>query len=230
MSFRKIVIISILMISVLLVFTGCEQEDNEALLQNKFISEMEYIENYSLNIIKKVVNDDYIENNELNWSYIQNDFTFLEKSSNQIVIDLAALGIRNENILELENRISLVSDSISNKSYENLILSLSNIYNLVPDYLNEKSNNHNYNQIKLIKNYIVSSLVNAYINNFDNSVLYINEAQQLFQELSKDETYLELNAYKVNRCYVAIEEMKVGVENGNLDRTKKNFLILLELF
>ena len=231
MKDKKIFFISIISIFVLFILTACESNNEQEILEKNFVSEMEYIENSSIVIIKNLINDEYKDaNGQTDWLKIKSDFNIIRVSSNQIIVDLASIGMPNDKILELDKRENVVIESIANKSESNLIVSLSNLYSLVPEYLDEKVNNEILNKSKLMKSYLVSSLAEAFVDNFDNANLYINEVQKLYQDLSKMEVYIEDNSYKINKCYVAIQEMKMGIESQQKNVIIDKFCYCLTVF
>lgn len=211
----KKILCFIILIMCLFLLTGCsENKTEEELLQEKILSELDFWENSTISILEKYLEGDYSDNGNISWQAISDDFKEISNNSSIVILDLTSKQIDNNKILELEGRINDVNLAIESNNEINFIQSLSNLYKLIPDYLGEIYSSDNYIVLeKKFKSNLIESLYYSLMEDYDSSLLYLEEAENIYQNLFNNTEFLKENSYKVNRVYIAIQEMKLAVQN-----------------
>lgn len=223
---RKIIIIFMMSIIYLFLLTGCDENLTEdEIIKEKISTELEFIENTTNLIIEKYLSDDYLENGEINWEKIQMDFKEVSNSSSIIILDLTSLQIENNNILEFENKINEINLAIENKSEIDFLRALKDFYKQISNYLNTilPDNNILYKEIE-VKSYLFESLYYCMIDEYDFGLNSIETAENLYDNLMNNVDYLRENSYKVNRVYIAIQEMKLCVQNQEKENVISKYI------
>lgn len=220
----KIFLMCIIILS-LFILTGCKDNTNE-MLNEKINSEMSYLENIILMIVKKYMANDYLneEHTNLNWIDIKYDFADVNSSSNVIVTDFATRDFSNEDILKFEELLNNVNLAISEENEINLLVTLSNFYSLIPEF-GEKYLGYNAEvTIRKIKNLNLYSIISCMQGDFDNAEEICNQAESEYINLTKDTDYMKENGYYVNRIYVVLQEYKMTLAEENLDLSIVKYL------
>ena len=223
---RKIIIIFMMSIIYLFLLTGCDENLTEdEIIKEKISTELEFIENTTNLIIEKYLSDDYLENGEINWEKIQMDFKEVSNSSSIIILDLTSLQIENNNILEFENKINEINLAIENKSELEFLRASKDFYKQISNYLNTilPDNNILYKEIE-VKSYLFESLYYCMIDEYDFGLNSIETAENLYDNLMNNVDYLRENSYKVNRVYIAIQEMKLCVQNQEKENVISKYI------
>ena len=225
MKILKIFLIIILLLNCLFLLTGCDTKNQNELLQEKINSELESIDKLILSIVEKYLRGEYYENDSINWLSIQNDFENISNNSSIIILDLSSYNISHDKILEYENRVNSVNLSIQEENQMLFIENLKNLYNLIPNYLKDiYSENHYLFLSKLYKSYLLESLYSCLNDDFENGLNYIEEAQKIYDKLISNTEYLNENSYKANRVFIAIQEMKICIQNSQKENTILKYL------
>lgn len=223
---KKIIIIFGISIIYLFLLTGCDENLSEGeLIKEKTSTELEFIENNTNLIIEKYLNGDYLENEVINWKKIKNDFNEISNSSSIIILDLSSLQIENNNILEFENKINEINSAIENESEIDFLRALKDFYKQISNYLNTilPDNNILYKEIE-VKSYLFESLYYCMIDEYDFGLNSIETAENLYDNLMNNVDYLRENSYKVNRVYIAIQEMKLCVQNQEKENVISKYI------
>ncbi len=212
---RKIIIIFGISIIYLFLLTGCsENKTDEELLKEKTLSELEYTEDTIHLIIEKYLSGDYLENGEIAWQNVRKDFGEISNNTSVIILDLTNMQIEDSNILGFEDRINAINSAIDSELEMSLLESLKDFYKVIPDYIKKiyPENDILYKE-KEVKAYLLESLYYSMIDDYATALNSIENAESLYQELMNNVNYLNENSYNVNRMYVAIQEMKLSIQN-----------------
>lgn len=218
-----IVLFLILSIIALFLYKQNNQKSDEELLKEKSLSELEFIEDTTFCIVEKYLTKSYFDDEEMNWDNIKSDFNVVLNNSSSMIIDLTNLKIENSEILEFETRINEVNLAIENKGEMAILESLSNFYKLIPDYTNKiYPENENLYLEREAKSYLLESLYYSMIDDFEQSLNLLQSAEDIYQNLMGKIDYLE--SYKLNRIYVAVQEMKLSIQNQQKENVKAKYI------
>lgn len=213
-NLKKLLFIIILIICLVLL-TGCsENKSEEELMQEKILSELNFIENSTISILEKYLEGDYNVDGQISWQNISNDFKEIANSSSVIILDLTSKQIEYEKIMEIETRINDVNLAIENNLEPSFLEALKNLYSLIPDYLSIIYSEDNFIVLeKRVKEYLMESLYYSMIDDYSSSLLYLEEAEKIYGNLMNNTDFLNENSYKTNRVYISIQEMKLAIQN-----------------
>lgn len=226
----RLIIIIFAFLMLLFMLTGCENKNDEEIIKEKSLAEMEFLENEILTISKGYINGDYIEKEIMNWKKVSTDFKTISDAIDVIIIDLSSLEIDNDKIMSLQTMVNDVSYAIQRKSEGELLVTLSNLYSLVPTYTSLFNSDAILIKTKTIKSNLLTSVASSFIDDYEIANNCINEAEKVYNELLQNETYLRDNSYKANRNFVKIEQLKISIQDKNIDSIFETYLDTLNMF
>lgn len=212
--------------------TGCSSDNSKNLENEKVLSEVVYLENGLVTIFNKYFQDDYIlENNENDWTSIDEDFSILKNSIDVILIDLASIQLNNDYILQLQNNFSDIENFILAKDLTNFSKKISEAYRLVSySILDNISENKEFKLEKKSKSDLISLGYYIKNNNKEESQKYINSFEENISNLSTSKNYIENNSYKINRIFIEFQKLNSEIENDDFEKSKATLTKILDFF
>lgn len=230
MKIRKFFLL-ILISSFILILSGCNKSDEELEVE-KGLSEIRFLENQCISIFEKYIDGDYVfENDQIEWSMLKEDYAMLKNSIDVILIDMASLQVPSKSIVELENQFIDLDNYIQSKELNPFIQTICEIYDLLANtILDSVSNEEWLKQEKRCKSDLLYIGYNIMTFRTEDVNKDLNTFQENFADLSKNQEYLENNAYKVNRVFMDIQELKAFIETENFESAKESLKELLEYF
>ncbi len=225
---KKILQSGICIIFVLICLTGCSYEKEEKTIQDKTNQEISYVEDAIFLIANKYVKGEYQTDNGLNWDAIFNDEKKINDVLDSILLDLSELKIGNDHLVSFSNTLNQLIITTSNKNETDFMIRLSNLYALLPQYMNQYSDNKNEVKKKEIKSIVLSSYSLANASNWTEAKTMIQSAEDNYNGMMNDVDYMQQNSYHLNRIYVLIEELKNATNLENIDLMKAKYLAIIE--
>jgi len=220
----------ILIFVIVLILSGCENLEKEDLEIQKGLSEISFIEKQCNVIFNKILSDEYIKDNQLDWDMLKEDYLVLYGSINVITIDLAALKISSQDIVQFENSFNELKIYIENQDINLFTLKLCDTYSFITDsILNSISKDETAKQVKKAKSELLYIGYDLMISNKEEALRRIDQFQTLFLELNKNTEYLENNSYKINRIFIDIQRLKSLIDKEKYSICKETFFEISEL-
>ena len=236
--------------------TGCSDSEKE-LLDDKILSELNYIESNIFDVVYKYASGEYEED-------ILNDEVVTkisELTENEITIDSSTLEMKvinfdklGEDVKKINNSLDVLLIDLTEKNIDkslitdvsqdvnNLIVNVSqNNINVVLRDINEieKSIINNIDKLSIKESEKKIQKVKADILNvFVNCMIYedktsskeiINNLIDKYQEYLNDQEFVSDNKYLVNNIYVLLQELKTAVDLENNELIKVKYLNLIEV-
>ena len=214
----------------ILVLTGCSTNDMNVSVEEKNISELEYIEDNIILMMNKYTKDEYLnqEDGTQKWDEILTDARKIENSTATTLVDLATLNVDSAEVAKLSTGVNNLIIAIENENETNFIVELNNIYALIPNYLSKYLKDDELIFKKQLKYYAISTFVGYKMGNIDLAKSQIAEAEARYSEKMKDVNYVQNNEYNVNKIYVLIQELKSAVETESEELVSTKYLLLIE--
>jgi hypothetical protein len=204
---------------------------DEEILKNKNLEEVEFLNNRILNISNSYyLNEYFLDDGTVNFEQIGSDFKLIEDSISVIVQDTISLGIDSSIILDFESDVGYCRSAISNQNINDFLYNLSALYSKLAKILEGGFQDEN-----LIKSYEVRcdalyATVFLEISDFEKSLEYANDAINKYNELIQNEEFLSKNYYKANKTEVELQELKLAIENKNVDTVKNKYIDIMKEF
>ena len=151
-----------------------------------------------------------------NWTNIKQQIEELYQTWNTISLDLHALNIENQLILDfnqiLNNATQYIKDEDKIKSMKELL----KLYQLLPQYLQSFQPDSQATNIMMISSNIVAAYVNTTADEWEEAGKQLDEAEQKFSNLLNSVTVLE-NQVTMNQSYILVNELKQAVNLKDKD-------------
>lgn len=227
---RKVLKIFLILVICLIVLTGCSNKEEKASIEEKNLSELQYLEDNIVLILNKFVQAEYLdeETGTQKWDEILEDARKIENGMATTLVDLAALNIESSEVAKLSTGINNMIIAIENKDETSFIVELNNIYALIPNYLSKYLKDNELVFKKQLKYFAISTYVGFEMGNIELAKGQIAEAEKQYSEKMKDVNYVQKNEYNVNKIYVLIQELKSAVDVGSLELVKTKYVLLVQ--
>ena len=228
---KKIIRNILFLILGLIVLTGCSmssEKDEGQKMNEKATAELQFIEDAIFNITNKYAKGEYIKDDGLDWNRILDDEKKINEVLETIILDLSEVNIRQENLVLLSSELNNLLIVTIEENEAELLPRVQNVYALVPQYLNEFSEDKNTIKDKELKSIVLSSLAFANIGEWEQAKTTMQSAIDKYNEMMNDVDYMQERSYSLNRVYVLLEEVKNAMDVENLELLKLKFVNFIE--
>lgn len=226
---NKKLISSILVILVMISFTGCQIKSEENLsIESKITEEIDYIENKMFVFLNMYAKNEYGDEDNLNWNLIKENAIELNGILDTIILDMSEVEISNEDIINFKNAINRLSIAVSNEDIETVLEEYRILYSLLPTYAQKSYENKNKLKLLELKTLVVSSYV--YANNLDweNAKKTIEDAETKYKTMMDDVDYMKEYSYNLNKVYVLLSELKNAIDIEEVELIKIKYVNFIE--
>ena len=221
----------VLIICSLFSLTGCDKDNNNIEVE-KGLSEVRFLENQCITIFNKYLSNDYIlEDNNIDWNLINEDFNVVRNSIDVILIDLASIQVPSKNIVDLENSINELDSISQSQDIDKFIRKVCDTYNLVSYSILDNISNDE--EIKLEKKSKSDLLYIGYYlmqKNKEFSMSNLDMFQDNYSKLSSNKNYIENNSYKINKVLIYINNLREEINGEDYEKSKQSLIKILEFF
>lgn len=246
---KKIVSIFLILSLILISLTGCSKKESSS-LQDKNISELEYIEGKLVKILNEMARDEYLvevniadnldENNtnlatndsiitkKIDWEKLLKDTKKIESSIATTITDLTALNIEASEIEKLSTGVNNMIIAIEKEDINSYLISLNNVYALIPSYMEKYAGNNEKTFKKKLKYYTISAYIAYNDGNLDIAKTQASELERIYSEKMKEVGYLQNNEYNLNKLYILIQELKRAIDSDSKELVKSKYLLTIE--
>lgn len=244
---KKFVSILLILSLFLIILTGCSNQESVS-LQDKNIAELEYVEKNIVDILNKLVREQYaVEETQekvtneiledeidlrrrptLNWEKLLNDTKKIENSIPTILVDLTALNIEATEIAKLSDGVNNMIIAIDNEDEKTYLIELNNVYSLIPTYMEKYAGNNEKTFKKKLKYYAISTYIAYSDGNLEMAKTQASELERVYSEKMQDMNYVQNNEYNLNKLYISIQELKRAVDSNSSELVKSKYLLIID--
>lgn len=227
MEKKKIFFLIILVVFTLLL-TGCKKDESPERINEKTTKELGYFEEKIFEIIIKLEKNEYLsEDNIIDWDKISQDAEKINIELDNLMLDLSKLNLANEEIRNLSICTNNVLLAINTNNEKSLLNELTNLYQMIPRYLNLYENNKNKINKKELKLSILRSFNYAINGDWGNSNNEVLNVENKYNEMISNSSYIEENTYNINKLYILIQEYKTAIDTNNFELVRLKFIPLV---
>ena len=219
---KRFVSVLLVLCLILISLTGCSNQESSS-LQDKNISELEYIEGKLVKILNEMARDEYLvevgtsdnleENTNLatddsivtkkiDWEKLLKDTKKIESSIATTITDLTALNIEASEIEKLSTGVNNMIIAIEKEDINSYLISLNNVYALIPSYMEKYAGNNEKTFKKKLKYYTISAYIAYNDGNLEMAKTQASELERIYSEKMKEVGYLQNNEYNLNKLYI----------------------------
>lgn len=161
------------------------------------------------------------ENSDINWENLKNEVEILYPSIPSLTIDLYKINIDKNKITQFNQEYDNLIKAIKEENKQNALDSLANLYNYLPDFIENSTNDINEKILIKTKNNVFKAYSLLDKNDWNTITENVNLANQEFTKMLTNSQSSNKNQYIINKAYVQINEL----QNSTQTKEKEIFLI-----
>ena len=131
-------------------------------------------------------------------------------------------------IIKFKNGIDQLLIAVGNQDENSLLKINSDIYSLLPTYLEKTSKDKNKINIMKLKSLVLSSLAYSNSLEWENAKNVIGQAETKYKEMMDDVDYMKKYSYNLNKVYVLLEELKNSIDIEEIELCKMKYINFIE--
>lgn len=147
------------------------------------------------------------DRNNIDWSLIKPQIELLDESWSVILLDLYSLDVNNDSILGFSSKINECIINIKNEDKASSLVSLSELYSIIPIFLKEINADENLQKTRETQSYIINAYSLAEDMNNEEINNNIVKAIDVYSGVMNNVDYSKDRTYKINKIYVLLNEL-----------------------
>lgn len=161
------------------------------------------------------------ENSDINWENLKNEVEILYSAIPSLTIDLYKININKEKITNFNQEYDNLMKAIKEENKQNALYALANLYNYLPDFIENSTDDINEKILIRTKNNVFKAYSLLDKNDWNAITENVNLANQEFTKILTNSQSSNKNQYIINKAYVQINEL----QNSTQTKEKEIFLI-----
>lgn len=149
---------------------------------------------------------------DIDWKQVKNDVEMLYSSIPTITLDLYQMQVTQEDILNFNKEIDILTLAIQKNSKEETLKSLSTIYEYIPKFMEKTTNDNLIKTITKTKSDLFKSYSQLDRKNWQEISEMIKKAVDNFSQLLTDTKIDSNKQYTINKVYVMLNELQNAVK------------------
>lgn len=161
------------------------------------------------------------ENSDINWENLKNEVEILYPSIPSLTIDLYKINVNKEKITSFNQEYDNLMKAIKEENKQNALDALANLYNYLPDFIENSTDDTNEKILIKTKNNVFKAYSLLDKNDWNAITENVNLANQEFTKILTNSQSSNKNQYIINKAYIQINEL----QNSTQTKEKEIFLI-----
>lgn len=168
------------------------------------------------------------DRNDINWTYIQNELENLINSWSVITIDLKSINTNNDDILAFNTNAETALKYVQEKNKSNALISLSNLYGLLPKYAEKCNKDFKDLEILYIKYDVLAAYALIETNQWDKISTFLGDADNRNLGLINSDNAEVKNNQNIQKSYILLKEFIKSANEKNVDMCYMKFYYLID--
>ena len=186
-------------------------------------------ENTTVNITTKESGSVFLRDREdVNWDYIQTEVEKIINSWAIATIDLKNINVGNDIILEFNTNVDACLSYLKVHDKANSLISMANLYSLIPRYKSEYSDDVQEVELAYIKSNVLSSYALLYTQQWDKIYALLADSDNRMNNLINSNDININNIQNVQKAYILLKEYIKSANNKDLDLCYMKFYYLIQ--
>lgn len=190
-----------------------EQNSSGSTKQGSEDSSNENANKNNITGVSVVENNILGDNKEIDWNNITGVAEDIYSSWTTILIDLTTLNVNKDNLLKFNDTLDKAIKSMDDKDKNKSLIHLADLYNLLPQYLNDFWQNDEDINIYNIKSNILYAYSYVDTNNWNEVIKHIEDSKNDFSKLLNNSVNNVNNIDVVNKSYILVNELAENAKN-----------------
>ena len=168
------------------------------------------------------------DRNDINWTYIQTELENLINSWSVITIDLKSINTNNDDILAFNTNAETALKYVQEKNKSNALISLSNLYGLLPKYAEKCNKDFKDLEILYIKYDVLAAYALIETNQWDKISTFLGDADNRNLRLINSDNAEVKNNQNIQKSYILLKEFIKSANEKNVDMCYMKFYYLID--
>ncbi len=168
------------------------------------------------------------DRNDINWTYIQTELENLINSWSVITIDLKSINTNNDDILAFNTNAETALKYVQEKNKSNALISLSNLYGLLPKYAEKCNKDFKDLEILYIKYDVLAAYALIETNQWDKISTFLGDADNRNLRLINSDNAEVKNNQNIQKSYILLKEFIKSANEKNIDMCYMKFYYLID--
>lgn len=168
------------------------------------------------------------DRNDINWTYIQTELENLINSWSVITIDLKSINTNNDDILAFNTNAETALKYVQEKNKSNALISLSNLYGLLPKYAEKCNKDFKDLEILYIKYDVLAAYALIETNQWDKVSTFLGDADNRNLGLINSDNAEVKNNQNIQKSYILLKEFIKSANEKNVDMCYMKFYYLID--
>lgn len=165
---------------------------------------------------------------EIDWQKIKTNIELINTSWNVMLLDLYKMNKSSKNTNDFTNALNNSIISIKNEDKLASIINLSDLYKILPQFLNDISAKSEIISLNQTKSYILSAYSFANQSNWDMVAQELVNAENEFLKVMMNVKFIKNKENKINSIYVGIKELQSSLNTQDIEIFFINYKNLIE--
>ena len=162
-------------------------------------------------ILKNNIN----QNNDIEWEEIQKDVQNIYTIWPTISLDLAKVGINNNDMLRFNNILDDIAIEAKNNNKETCLENLTNMYALISDFKNYSSESEINKNVMNTKSSILKSYYFVNIDNWEEASKNLKMASDIFTSVVTEKDNYQNKDLNINRANILLQDLKNSINKND---------------
>lgn len=162
-------------------------------------------------ILKNNIN----QNNDIEWEEIQKDVQNIYTIWPTISLDLAKVGINNNDMLRFNNILDDIAIEAKNNNKETSLENLTNMYALISDFKNYSSESEINKNVMNTKSSILKSYYFVNIDNWEEASKNLKMASDIFTSVVTEKDNYQNKDLNINRANILLQDLKNSINKND---------------
>ena len=156
------------------------------------------------------------EDNKIDWKIIKKEVEQMYSSWTNILIDLNALNVNQNNLLKYNTVLDMIAKSVEAEDKKACLRNYAELYGLVASYVRQYSDDIDEKNLYDTKsNVLYAYSLAEYDNKWIDMAKYINNAQSAYTNITNNSLQNTSNISSINKAYVLLNELEKNVASKN---------------
>lgn len=165
---------------------------------------------------------------EIDWQKIKTNIELINTSWNVMLLDLYKMNKSSKNTNDFTNALNNSIISIKNEDKLASIINLSDLYKILPQFLNDISAKSEIISLNQTKSYILSAYSFANQSNWEMVAQELVNAENEFLKVMMNVKFIKNKENKINSIYVGIKELQSSLNTQDIEIFFINYKNLIE--
>lgn len=179
-------------------------------------------------IQKTTILDNEIEDTEIEWKSIKEEIELINNIWNIVSIDLSNAKVADNDIQNFNNVLNEVIISVKNEDSKKSLENISNLYSIIPTFTSYIMTENTSKIVISTKTELLKACSLVMADDWDNAKIHVNNAQNIFLEISKESQKIGNKEYKIDKVQRLLKNLEDAIKLNDKQIFLLHYKVLVE--